>query len=112
MAALRPMNAALDILEVAESTGNDAEFVARVYFRLGEDVQLDWIRDQIERLDVDGHWQAMARGSLRENLYTLQSRLAEQVVRGSTEQSADAAVDDWLESRSKRVAERRCRKTD
>ena len=103
MAALRPMTAVLDILEVAETTQRGAAFVASVYFRLGEDVHLDWIRDQIERLAVDGHWQAMARGSLRENLYTLQSRLAEQVVRGGSESSATEAVDAWLESRSERV---------
>ena len=53
---------------------------ARVYFGLGAALGLDWIRGEIERLPVEGHWQALARGTLREEAYLLQRRLADQVL--------------------------------
>ncbi len=51
-----------------------------VYFGLGAALGLDWMRGEIDRLVVEGHWQAIARGTLREEAYSLQRRLVDQVL--------------------------------
>ncbi len=47
----------------------DIGYAAKAYFDLGERIGLTWIKEQIESLAADGHWQAVARGTLRDNLY-------------------------------------------
>ncbi len=71
---------------------------ARVYFGLGSALGLDWIRDEIERLPVDGHWQAVARGSLREEAYLLQRRLSDHVVGRRKAGDAKKRIDAWLKT--------------
>ena len=73
----------------------DIGYAARAYFGLGEQIGLTWIKEQIESLGADGHWQAVARGTLRDNLYALQRRLTAAVLacRG---RDAAARVKQWL----------------
>ncbi|CAN5239332.1 NAD-glutamate dehydrogenase [soil metagenome] len=96
MAALQGMYAALDIVEAAQELDADVKYVAAVYYELGRGLSLDWVRERIEALEVDGHWQAVARGALRENLYSLQRKLAAQVITGSSRTSPAEAVVGWL----------------
>jgi glutamate dehydrogenase len=99
IAGLTPMHAALDIVESAQHVGVDVLYAARTYFALGERLNLDWIREQIESLVIDGHWQAVARGTLRDNLYTLQRSLSGKVLaRGNSKDPVDA-IDGWLAKR-------------
>ena len=75
IASFIALRAAPDIVELAAQTRVRLETVARVYFSLGTELALDWIREQIESLEVDGHWQAVARTTLRDNIYELQRTL-------------------------------------
>ena len=54
--------------------------VARVYFQLGERLNLKWLSQQIESLAVDGQWHAHARGNLRDELYAQRRALAGSVL--------------------------------
>ena len=103
MAALNTMYSALDIVEVAKRDNTDVEYIGSIYFEVGRGLKLDWIRDQIENLSVEGHWQAMARGSLREDLYQLQRKLTSQLVTGSPGRSPQETVVNWLGNSSERV---------
>jgi len=104
VAGLNFLYAAMDIVEVAAQSDNDVAFVASVYFHLGSGLELDWSRDQIERLRVAGHWQAVARGTLRESLYALQRELAAQVIAGRTQRSSAAeVVEAWLTAHQAQV---------
>mgnify|MGYP001267710287 CR=1 FL=1 len=53
---------------------------------------------EIERLAVEGHWQALARGTLREDAYSLQRKLCDQVLARGGRGDAVARVDAWLKS--------------
>ncbi len=103
MAALNAMYSALDIVEVAKRDNADVDYIGSVYFEVGRGLKLDWIRDQIDTLHVEGHWQAMARGSLREDLYRLQRNLTAQLVAGNRGRSAEETVVTWLGNSSERV---------
>ena len=95
IASLESMHSALDLVEVAMAARVDIGYAARAYFGLGEQIGLTWIKEQIESLAADGHWQAVARGTLRDNLYTLQRRLTAAVLscRG---RDAAARVTRWI----------------
>jgi glutamate dehydrogenase len=99
VAALGAFHSSVDIVEVALARHAPVTQAARVYFGLGAAIGLDWIRGQIERLPVEGHWQALARGTMREEAYLLQRRLADHVLR--RRQAGDAArrIDAWLGTR-------------
>ena len=98
VASLGAIHAGVDIVEVALARRAPIGHAARVYFGLGAALGLDWLRDQIERLTVEGHWQAVARGSLREDAYLLQRKLCERVLSGKARGDASARVAAWLKA--------------
>jgi glutamate dehydrogenase len=96
IASLNVMTQALDIVELAVDRKLEVESVARLYFELGRGLKLDWIREQIELLKVDGRWRAMARATLRETLAQEQRALVEKVlVRAGRNDPNDTLV-EWL----------------
>ena len=99
IASLEELHSALDLVEVSRTARVRIGYAARAYFDLGERIGLTWIKDQIESLAADGHWQGVARGTLRENLYALQGQITLQVLRCKGREPA-ARVDQWLSSHS------------
>ena len=75
MASHAALRSGPDLVEIAEQAKLPVTTAARVYFGVGTALALDWIREQIERLSVEGHWQAVARTTLRDNIYNLQRML-------------------------------------
>ena len=80
IASLDPHNASLDIVELANKFNGRVIDVARVYFEVGARTGLDWLRQQIEQLAVEGPWQAVARTGLRDNALRIHRKLAELVL--------------------------------
>jgi glutamate dehydrogenase len=95
IASLEELHSALDLVEVARAARVRIGYAARAYFDLGERIGLTWIKEQIESLSADGHWQGVARGTLRENLYALQGRITLAVLKNSGLEPG-ARVDQWL----------------
>ena len=100
IAGLGALNAALDIVELAARRGRLSD-TAHVYFEVGARIGLDWLRDQLERLPVEGSWQAVARTELRDGLFRAHRRIAESVLAGRTRGGVHARVDGWLEHNQK-----------
>jgi glutamate dehydrogenase len=75
VAALDTLYAALDIAEVAAGTGRAMEAVAAAYFGVTSKLGLAWLRDRIGALPGDGHWQALAKSAMRDDLAGLQRAL-------------------------------------
>jgi glutamate dehydrogenase len=99
IASLDWLHCSLDLVEAAMSSRLQIGFAARVYFDVGERIGLTWIKDQIETLPAEGHWQAVARGTLSDNLFELQRKITSAVLsyRGT---SPGTRVDRWLGDRS------------
>jgi glutamate dehydrogenase len=98
VASLGAIHSSVDIVEVALARRAPVTKAARVYFGLGAAIGLDWIRGEIERLPVEGHWQALARGSLREEAYLLQRRLADQMLSRKLSGDVEKRIDAWLKT--------------
>jgi len=69
LAGMPPLVSAPDIVEVAASSGDNVERVARLYFMLGEELRLSWLRDRIADLPRKNYWQTRARAALRDEFY-------------------------------------------
>jgi len=98
IASLETLHCALDLVEVAMQARVKIGYAARVYFDVGERIGLSWIKEQIESLTVEGHWQAVARGTMRDNLYALQRTITGAVLRCRGRDAA-ARVDEWSRQR-------------
>jgi glutamate dehydrogenase len=96
MATLMALRSGFDLVAIAEKTRLPIDRAAIIYFGVGTALSLDWLRQQIEILGVEGHWQAVARTTLRDNVYELQRTLCLQVLSSARRGSANDALDDWL----------------
>jgi glutamate dehydrogenase len=96
IASLDTLHCALDLVEVAMAARHKIAYAAKAYFDIGEPIGLTWIKDQIETLPAEGHWQAVARSTLGDNLYELQRKITSAVLtcRGT---NPGARVDQWLQ---------------
>jgi glutamate dehydrogenase len=99
IASLETLQCALDLVEVATAARTSMSYAAKAYFDIGERIGLTWIKEQIESLAADGHWQAVARGTLRDNLYELQRKITGAVLTCKGRE-AGARVDQWMARRS------------
>jgi glutamate dehydrogenase len=96
LAMVAELGAALDIVEIALESGQPVERVASVFFDLGQALDVDGLRRQIEGLPVESRWHAQARGSLRDELASQHRALATQVLAGAAPGEAHP-VARWLE---------------
>ena len=97
MARMPELRAALDMVEVSQLSGQPIEKVAGVFFELGEALDLEWLRDQIEALPVEGHWHAQARGSLLDELNHQHRALSLQVLNLGAGSKDVSPVQAWLQ---------------
>ena len=104
VASLDALFSGLNVIEVASTCGETVEAVAGVYFALGYRLDLHWLRDQIAKLPSETHWQALAQGALRDDLYSEQRELTAEVLRpGLEDRDAEALIDAWVRENSAAV---------
>jgi glutamate dehydrogenase len=85
---------ALDIAEIADSTQRSLEETAAVHAGVGERLGLERLRQQIEVLPAESHWQGLAKVALGDELADLQRAIALQAV-AHHEGDAAAVLDGW-----------------
>lgn len=95
MSELRYLEPAFDIIETARTRKLKPVDVSKVHFRLGEALRLPWLFEQIDALEVNGRWHAVARGVLRDELAAHQRALVGQVLTMSGS-SAEDKVANWM----------------
>jgi len=105
VASMDALFSGLNVIEVASSTDSPVEAVAAVWFALGARLDLHWLRDQIARLSSQSRWEALARGALRDDLYSEQRDLTCQVLRpDSRVEDAETLIDGWMDENRSSVA--------
>jgi glutamate dehydrogenase len=80
---------ALDLVDVAQSAGTGLEQAARAYFQIDAELGLSEWRAQINRLPTDTLWQTQARGSARDDVYSI----ARQITQGQLLRNGE--VETW-----------------
>ena len=99
VASIELLQSGLYIVDLAARRRAPLMTVARIYLHLGHVLDLDGLRLQIDSLQTSGHWQSVARSSLREDLYRLHSSLAELALGRGVRGDAVRAANAWLDSR-------------
>jgi len=103
MAALLLTRAALDIADLAAQYKRDVVETARLYSAFNENLGIFWLHVCAEELEVNGRWQAMARGNLRNELYQIRRELAIQLLKRRSKKPMPELVAQWLSQRQSRV---------
>ena len=62
-ACLVAMSSALDIVEVALAAKKSIALTAELYFELGDQLALYWLREQIGALSIQNHWHTLGKWS-------------------------------------------------
>ncbi|MFZ6689774.1 NAD-glutamate dehydrogenase [Undibacterium sp. SXout11W] len=75
LSALEYIFPALDLVDLAASTNANLEQVARAYFGVDDQLGLSGWRTQINRLPTETLWQTQARGSARDDVYSIASQI-------------------------------------
>ena len=95
-AALLDAFSLLDVVEVAAATGRAPAEVAPLYFLLSDRYDVDRMLNKITALPRTDRWQALARSSLRYDLYAALAGITSDVLRGAPAGSApEEAVARW-----------------
>lgn len=102
LALSRALFPAMDIIELARSTGLSVNDVAHIYFKVGEELDLSWFRSQIIAHTTDNNWESLSREALRDDLDWQQQKLALGIIRlGDREQSQEKAFAVWQKSQER-----------
>lgn len=98
IATYRAIYTTLNIIEVATMKNFDLEKTAEVYFACGERVNLVWFRDQISHDSRSGHWNTLARLTLRDELDISQRSLTIAIMNKDEENklSAPNLIEKWV----------------
>lgn len=106
IAGYRAMYTALNIIDVATKNNYDLEKTAKIYFVAGERVNLLWFRDQIANDTREGHWNTIARLTLRDELDMSQRGLTVSIMSSDKKNTpSDELIEHWV-STNKRALER------
>jgi glutamate dehydrogenase len=97
VAAMVPAYSAVDVVDIAASTGREVAETAEVYFDLADRLQITRLRDQIVALPRDDRWNTMARGALRDDLYTAHAALAKDVLMVTGAGSPEQRLAEWVD---------------
>jgi glutamate dehydrogenase len=97
IAAMVPAYSAFDIVDVARGTGRSVEETTEVYFDLADRLQIARLRDMITALPRDDRWNTMARGAIRDDLYTAHAALAKDVLTVTAPGSPEQRLAAWVQ---------------
>ena len=104
IARLAVLEPALDIVALARSERAPVAEVAHAWFELGVALGLDWLHVEIDRLGVDGSWQATARTGLRDAAMRAHRELTQQVLRQPGARRVGEQLARWSEARDDKLA--------
>jgi glutamate dehydrogenase len=97
VAAMVPAYSAFDIVDIAARAHRPVAETAEVYFDLADRLQITRLRDRITALPRDDRWNTMARGALRDDLYSAHAALAADVLQVTGPGSPEERLAAWVQ---------------
>ncbi len=93
----RAMYAGLNIIDISLRFKLDLTKTARIYFAAGERFNLLWFRDQIAGDSREGHWNILARLTLRDELDICQRAFTYAILKDDKKNLSEAKlIDNWV----------------
>ena len=97
VACLDGLAAALDMARVAEASAAPLPTIIALYFRVGDELGLDWLVQQVRRLPRTDHWTRSVRTALRDEIGAARRAITHQLATlPQCPRDAGAALDDCL----------------
>jgi glutamate dehydrogenase len=97
LAGLESLAGALDVVDVAITTGVPVSEILTMWCAVGDRLRLDWLRDRIlDDLPRDDRWNALARSALRDDLSNERRALVTTVLAFAPGVPVDDALDRWI----------------
>jgi glutamate dehydrogenase len=94
----------LDVVEIADATGQPPDAVAEVHYAVSERLSIDELLTRVTGLPRDDRWSTLARSAARHDVYAALSAITTAVLRATEPgQPADARIDAWVEQNVERV---------
>jgi glutamate dehydrogenase len=95
----------LDVVDIATDTGEPPADVAPLYFVVSERFGIDTMLNRVTSLPRDDRWDALARGALRDDLYSVLESLVRSVIDASTPGSAPLArYEQWAKANAESLS--------
>ena len=97
IAGQRYLLSSLPVIHAVEQTGQTLETVSRTYFAIGSRLELNWYGKELGNLEVNNHWQSLARDSVRDELTWQQRALTVALINRSEKGSdLEQQLDNWV----------------
>ncbi len=100
MAALLLTRGALDIADLANIHKKDGLETAEMYAELSDRLGIIWMNRCVENLEVEGRWQAIARGNLRDDFYRIRRDFVIDLLNGRGRGKPIEIFHRWMEQNS------------
>jgi glutamate dehydrogenase len=104
--ALMPvLSSVCDIIRISLEHKTDMLGTAHVYFQVGEQFFMDWLRQQARYLPSDDHWAAEATRGLVDQLFGAQAFLTARILKDTKGKPVEGKTlaDTWFEEHSQQV---------
>ena len=91
----------MDIIKISETASCEIAEIAKVYFDVGETLDISWVRSQVITHTTESHWETLAREAIRDDLDEEQRSLTANILseRPTTTTCEVNGVTDWLAQR-------------
>ena len=103
MAGLLLTRGSLDIADLAVTHKKDVLEAAKMYALLSERLGVVWLHHSVEGLAVDGRWQALARGNLRDEFYAYRRELATKFLQTRSRLTPSQLFHKWVNQHSEKM---------
>jgi glutamate dehydrogenase len=98
IASTRGLYSVLAIGEIGKMSAVPVQQVARSYFKVSNKLQLAWFAQQLNALQVESHWQGLAREAFRDDLEWQHGQILISVLKGYKKDcDIKVLVEGWME---------------
>jgi glutamate dehydrogenase len=93
-----------DMVALARETGIPLDAVAGAYFAAGAALGIDRLREQAQRVNPSGHWDALSLSRIEDDLFAIQRMVAAKALKsvppgnGATRETGQSRVAAWAEA--------------
>ncbi|MZR29687.1 NAD-glutamate dehydrogenase [Sneathiella litorea] len=98
VAALGPLRSSLDVIQAGKTSTQPITDVGEVYFAVGAELNLDWLRTAAETIEPDDNWDRLAITAIIDDLYGQQRAITTAVFTGSNGHKGRDAFDFWCKN--------------
>ncbi|MDO5710789.1 MAG: NAD-glutamate dehydrogenase, partial [Micrococcales bacterium] len=101
VASLLDTYSCLDIVEIAAETGRDLDEITSMYFAVSEHFEIDSLLFRVAGLSRENRWDALARGAMRDDLYSVLDSLTRSVLEATDSQDdSSTRLERWVQGNS------------